>query len=58
MLSSFKSLTETDMFSMFSPKRQLVGLDIGSSAIKLVQLKESKGGTFSRSSESNRLSRK
>ena len=43
MLSSFKSLTETDVFSMFTPKRQLVGLDIGSSGIKLVQLKESRG---------------
>ena len=43
MLSSFKSLAETDLFSMFTPKRQLVGLDIGSSGIKLVQLKESRG---------------
>lgn len=43
MLGSFKSLLETDVFSMFSPKRQLVGLDIGSSGIKLVQLKENRG---------------
>lgn len=43
MLSSFKSLAETDLFSMLTPKRQLVGLDIGSSGIKLVQLKESRG---------------
>src|SRR5436189_6146232 len=43
MLSSFKSLAEADLFSMFTPKRQLVGLDIGSSGIKLVQLKESRG---------------
>jgi len=43
MLSSFKSLAETDLISMFAPKRQLVGLDIGSSGIKLVQLKESRG---------------
>src|SRR5207342_1563229 len=43
MLSSFKSLAETDLFSMFTPKRQLVGLDIGSSGIKLVQLKENRG---------------
>jgi type IV pilus assembly protein PilM len=43
MLSSFKSLAETDLLSMFTPKRQLVGLDIGSSGIKLVQLKESRG---------------
>jgi type IV pilus assembly protein PilM len=28
---------------MFAPKRQLVGLDIGSSGIKLVQLKENRG---------------
>jgi type IV pilus assembly protein PilM len=43
MLSSFKSLAEVDLFSMFTPKRQLVGLDIGSSGIKLVQLKENRG---------------
>jgi type IV pilus assembly protein PilM len=43
MLSSFKRLAEADLFSMFTPKRQLVGLDIGSSGIKLVQLKESRG---------------
>jgi type IV pilus assembly protein PilM len=43
MLSSFKSLSETDLFSMLTPKRQLVGLDIGSSGIKLVQLKENRG---------------
>jgi len=43
MLSLFKSLAETDLLSMFTPKRQLVGLDIGSSGIKLVQLKESRG---------------
>ena len=43
MLSSFKSLAEADLLSMFTPKRQLVGLDIGSSGIKLVQLKESRG---------------
>ncbi len=40
---SFKGLAETDLFSMFTQKRQLVGLDIGSSGIKLVQLKESWG---------------
>ena len=43
MLSSFKNVFETDLVSLLTPKRQLVGLDIGSSAIKLVQLKESKG---------------
>jgi len=43
MLNSLKSLVETDILSMLTPKRQLVGLDIGSSGIKLVQLKESRG---------------
>lgn len=43
MLSLFKRLAETDLFSMLTPKQQLVGLDIGSSGIKLVQLKESRG---------------
>ena len=43
MLNSFKSLVDTDIFSMLTPKRQLVGLDIGSSGIKLVQLKEHRG---------------
>jgi len=43
MLNSLKSLVETDIFSMLTPKRQLVGLDIGSSGIKLVQLKEHRG---------------
>jgi type IV pilus assembly protein PilM len=42
-LGSFKQMFETDLISMLTPRRQLVGLDIGSSAIKLVQLKESKG---------------
>ena len=40
MLNSLKSLVDTDILSMLTPKRQLVGLDIGSSGIKLVQLKE------------------
>ncbi|HSN04639.1 MAG TPA: type IV pilus assembly protein PilM [Nitrospira sp.] len=43
MLSSFKNIFEADLVSLLTPKRQLVGLDIGSSAIKLVQLRESKG---------------
>jgi type IV pilus assembly protein PilM len=43
MLSSFKNVFETDLISFLTPRKQLVGLDIGSSAIKLVQLKESKG---------------
>jgi len=42
-LGVFKHLFETDLKSMLTPRRQLVGLDIGSSAIKLVQLKETKG---------------
>lgn len=43
MLRSFKNVFETDLITFLTPRRQLVGLDIGSSAIKLVQLKESKG---------------
>ena len=43
MFSKFKNMFETDIVSLLTPKRQLVGLDIGSSAIKLVQLRESKG---------------
>jgi type IV pilus assembly protein PilM len=43
MLTSLKKLVETDIISMLTPRRQLVGLDIGSSAIKVAQLKESKG---------------
>jgi type IV pilus assembly protein PilM len=43
MLNALKSLIETDIISMLTPKRQLVGLDIGSSGIKLVQLKENRG---------------
>jgi type IV pilus assembly protein PilM len=46
MLSSLKKLVETDIISMLTPRRQLVGLDIGSSAIKIAQLKESKGRYF------------
>jgi len=43
MLNSLKSLVDTDILSLLTPKRQLVGLDIGSSGIKLVQLKENRG---------------
>lgn len=43
MLRSLKKLVETDVITMLTPRRQLVGLDIGSSAIKVAQLKESKG---------------
>jgi type IV pilus assembly protein PilM len=46
MLTSFKNIFETDIVSLLTPRRQLIGLDIGSSAIKLVQLKESKGRYF------------
>ena len=46
MLTSFKKLVETDIVSMLTPRRQLVGLDIGSSAIKVVHLKERKGRYF------------
>lgn len=46
MLTPFKKLFETDLISMLTPRRQLVGLDIGSSAIKCAQLKESKGRYF------------
>ena len=46
MLNSLKKLVETDVISMLTPRRQLVGLDIGSSAIKVAQLKESKGRYF------------
>ncbi len=45
LFTFFKCLAETDLFSMRTPRRQLVGLDIGSSGIKLVQLKEREGGT-------------
>lgn len=43
MLAQLKHLTDFDFMSMFAPKRQLLGLDIGSSGIKLVQLKENRG---------------
>ena len=43
MLNSLKGLVDTDILSLLTPKRQLVGLDIGSSGIKLVQLKENRG---------------
>lgn len=46
MLTSLKKLVETDVIAMLTPRRQLVGLDIGSSAIKVAQLKESKGRYF------------
>lgn len=46
ILSSFKNVFETDIMSFLTPRRQLVGLDIGSSAIKVAQVKETKGRYF------------
>lgn len=43
MLAQLRNLLSTDLSALLSSKRQLIGLDIGSSAIKLVQLKEVKG---------------
>ena len=43
MFARLKSLSSFDLGSLVGPKRQLLGLDIGSSAIKLVQIKETKG---------------
>ncbi len=43
MFARLKSLFNVDLGSLIGPKRQLLGLDIGSSAIKLVQLKETRG---------------
>jgi len=42
MLSSLRDLVNVDLGALLGPKKQLVGLDIGSSAIKLVQLKQVK----------------
>ena len=43
MFARLKSLFNVDLGSLLGPKRQLLGLDIGSSGIKLVQIKEAKG---------------
>jgi type IV pilus assembly protein PilM len=43
LFARLKSLFNFDLGSFVGPKRQLLGLDIGSSAIKLVQIKETKG---------------
>ena len=43
MLGTLKRLLDTDVSAMLSGPKQLLGLDIGSSCIKVVQLKESKG---------------
>lgn len=46
LVSTLKELATMDVDTMFAAKRQLVGLDIGSRAIKLVQIKELKGRYF------------
>lgn len=43
MLEPVTRLINIDFAALFRPKRQLLGLDIGSSAIKLVQMREAKG---------------
>ena len=43
MLGLLKGMLDLDIGSMLTAKKQLLGLDIGSSAIKLVQIKEVKG---------------
>jgi type IV pilus assembly protein PilM len=43
LMATVKELATMDVDTMFAAKRQLVGLDIGSRAIKLVQIKELKG---------------
>lgn len=43
MLASLKQYIDIDIGALFGAKRQLLGLDIGSNAIKLVQIKEVKG---------------
>ncbi|MGH7233104.1 MAG: type IV pilus assembly protein PilM, partial [Nitrospiraceae bacterium] len=46
MLGPVKRLLDLDIGSLFGGNKQLVALDIGSSAIKLVQVKEVKGKYF------------
>ncbi len=47
MLSNFRELARkvggVDLRSLLGPKGHLLGVDIGSSSIKLVQMKETKG---------------
>ncbi len=43
MFETVKQVLDTDITSVFAPSKQLLGLDIGSSSIKIVQMKESKG---------------
>ncbi len=46
LVSTLKELATMDVDTLFAAKRQVVGLDIGSRAIKLVQIKELKGKYF------------
>ncbi|MER3424434.1 MAG: pilus assembly protein PilM [Nitrospiraceae bacterium] len=46
MLGPIKKLFNINVASPFGSKKQLLGLDIGSSAIKLVQMKKVKGSYF------------
>jgi type IV pilus assembly protein PilM len=39
----FKQLLDLDIRALFGPSKQLLGLDIGSSAVKLIQMKQQKG---------------
>ncbi len=43
MLPDFKQLLAFDFGDLMSGKKQLLGLDIGSSAVKAIQMKETKG---------------
>lgn len=43
MLGTIKRLLDTDVGTFLSGPKQLLGLDVGSSSIKIVQLKEAKG---------------
>jgi type IV pilus assembly protein PilM len=43
MLSGVKRLLDTDISSFFVSDKHLLGLDIGSSCIKVIQMKEAKG---------------
>ena len=46
LVATLKEFATMDVDTLFAAKRQLVGLDIGSRAIKLVQIKELKGKYF------------
>jgi type IV pilus assembly protein PilM len=46
LVNTLKEYATMDVDTMFAAKRQLVGLDIGSRAVKLVQIKEVKGKYF------------